>query len=123
MMEYIIAGAPVPCPRPRVSRWGTYYPAKYKAWKEKATAVLQDLEPTQELEIIFILARPKSAGKGSRRLSIKKPDIDNLIKSVMDSLPFDDKIINKITASKYTASSDEEPRTILLIEPYKTIPF
>ena len=121
--EYTIFGAPVSCPRPKVTRFGTYYPAKYKAWKEKATAVLQDMEPIQELEIIFILPRPKSAGKGSRRLSIKKPDIDNLVKAVFDALPFDDKIINRLICQKFTAAYGEEPRTIVLVEPYQEIPF
>ena len=37
-----IPGRPVPCPRPRVSRKGTYYPKRYTDWLSGAKALLRD---------------------------------------------------------------------------------
>jgi len=124
MQERIIPGAPVSCPRPRVTKYGTFYPPKYKAWREKAKTILQDLGEVEELEIIFVFPRPKRLKEGPRERHQKKPDIDNCIKAVLDSLPHDDKYIHTIISRKLIAASNEAPH--IEIRVYNTedqIPF
>ena len=124
MRELIIPGAPVSCPRPRVTKYGTFYPPKYKAWKKKATALLQDFGEVEELEVVFIFPRPKRLKEGARELHQKKPDIDNCLKAVMDSLPHDDKLIHTIISRKRIAASYEEPHIqIRAYDKNDSIPF
>ena len=105
---------PIACPRPRVSRFGTYYPPKYANWKKQASFLLAKMQPSQNLYMEFIIKRPKRLKKGKRVLHTKKPDIDNLIQAIFHALPFDDACIHTITASKWYASSDEAPHILIV---------
>ena len=75
------------------------------------------------LEVVFVMKRPKSMmGKkyrGDRIFHDKRPDIDNLIKLVADALQprilSDDCKIVMLTASKWYAAKDEEPKTMIQI--------
>ena len=97
------------CPRPRVTRYGTHYPAKYRDWLAAARAALADVPCMQQITLVFVLPRPKRLGRGNRAPHDKKPDLDNLIKATLDALPFDDKTITHIYASKYYAADYEDP--------------
>lgn len=85
---------PVPAPRPRVTRWGTYNDPKYTAFKKALATVVkthikQPLSGAIGIEVIFVFEVPKSwnkAKKESAKNHTSKPDIDNLQKSIMDSL-------------------------------------
>ncbi len=110
-----ILGNPVPCPRPRVSRFRTYYPQKYTQWREGAKLALKNVPTGHNIEIEYILKRPKRLGKTKTEIHTVKPDIDNLIKATLDSLPFDDKIIHFITAKKRYANHGEQPKTLINI--------
>lgn len=124
MLERVIPGAPVSCPRPRVTKYGTFYPEKYKNWRKKAKAILSDLGKVEELEIIFIFPRPKRLKEGLQELHQKKPDIDNCIKAVLDSLPEDDKYIHTLISRKRIAASNEEPQVIVRVYTQDdTVPF
>ena len=117
-MRIKIYGTPVAQPRHKVSTIGgfarAYIPEKHKihAWK----ALIQDAcyEPSLtiptanyeraiEVELIFTLPRPKSLPKKVTH-HIKKPDIDNLCKAVLDAMNGiiykDDSQVWKLTASK-----------------------
>lgn len=86
-----IAIDPLPCPRPKITTRGkfahAYYPKGYKAWREEAAELLRPLVPTAPLEgplvvtVEFTCPRPKTT-----KLSAPKPDIDNYVKSFMDTL-------------------------------------
>lgn len=100
---------PIPCPRPRVSRFGTYYPAKYRSWRKEFSEALTEsveangwdlpLRGALGVEIEFRCLRPRTS-----KLDHPKPDIDNYIKSVLDGangiLWDDDSQIIRIEATK-----------------------
>lgn len=109
-----IPGKPVPCPRPRVSRHGTFYPLTYTDWLEEARWILRDacvkqnggrrLEGPLRARLVF------AGAHGSA-------DIDNLVKSVLDAAQgamFDnDRQVTELAACKVAG----EPRTEIEIGP------
>lgn len=110
---------------------GTYDPSREK--KETFASILQDDAPETPiatpiaLELIFYMPRPKAHyGSGSKSEMLKdnapemqssKPDLDNLIKFVQDSLNGifykDDALICELKASKVYS---ERPRTEIIIK-------
>jgi Holliday junction resolvase RusA-like endonuclease len=70
-------------------------------------------------ELVFILPRPKSAPKrtGSRLPHCKKPDAENLAKSVLDALSGllydDDRQIWRLVVEKWVAAVDEQPQVTI----------
>ena len=93
-MILLIRGFPVAQGRPRFARIGegvrAYDPAKSRTWKQDVAvqAIAQKprmMEGPLDMELIFYLPRPKSLPKKVRH-HVKKPDIDNLNKSVLDGL-------------------------------------
>lgn len=116
-MKIIIPGIPVAKGRPRVSRWGTYTPEKtvnYEnlvklSYMQQVNEKPLDGALTMELDLYFPI--PKSYTK-KKKIQIevgelkymKKPDIDNCIKSILDALNglafTDDNQIYKVTATK-----------------------
>lgn len=95
IFEFVIYGAAVPEGRPRVAKAGKFYrvytPKKTREWKEYIA--LQSLEYRPDapyecpiiLQLGFYLPRPKSLPKKVVH-HIKKPDIENLAKSILDAL-------------------------------------
>ena len=81
---------PVPKARPRVSRRGTYTPTKTRNF-EHAIAVMTQAQvecPYAKsdallIEIDFYFERKKSV---TRKYHTVKPDVDNLIKSLLDGM-------------------------------------
>lgn len=82
---------PIPCPRPKVSRYGgAYYPAKYSRWKAAAAKLLpaclfnagivRELAGPLIVSLVLRVTRPKAS-----KLTHPKPDVDNYAKSVMDA--------------------------------------
>lgn len=100
MISFIIPGSPVPQGRPRFVNRGkfvtTYDPPKSKAAKkvvsEVATMAAFDAGITEPLEgplyidIVFSMPIPKSSKAKTGDRHIKRPDIDNLIKLVLDGI-------------------------------------
>jgi len=86
--------APYPAPRPRFSKYGTYNTKKYTEYKKNVLAFTQTqcktyFEGALRLEINFYMPIPASTSKKKRSelfYHTKKPDLDNLVKSIMDSL-------------------------------------
>lgn len=103
---------PIPCPRPRISRFGAYYPATYRIWKKKADAVVRgavggipDHRPLDfplDVWLLFAVRKPKKT-----KLLVPKPDIDNYMKAIFDACNGivwqDDSLVVKVTASKMWA--------------------
>lgn len=109
-MKYILYIEPRATPRPRVARGIAYYPKEYQTWKKLATSILPALEPpTQTIHMVFVFPRPKRLKQGSREPHKKRPDLDNLVKSVFDLFDFDDGIISHFSAEKVYAASNEAP--------------
>ncbi len=98
---------PVPCPRPRVGRFGAYYPAKYSNWRKKfqlelGRVVGKGFRPSKDflfVDIVFTCKKPRTT-----KLTYPKPDIDNYAKSVLDAcngvLWLDDSQIIHLYATK-----------------------
>ena len=77
------------------------------------------------MDLKFIMKRPKSNYRkkdiDERYPHVKKPDIDNLIKSVLDSLQkssiiSDDSIVWRVSAEKHIAAKNENPAIIIHIK-------
>ena len=112
-----IPGVPVAKGRPRMTRSGhAYTPQKtrdYEAWVRLCwlqTGQPMSLQPLQ-VKLGFYLPIPKSFRKKQRELALdgillpaKKPDIDNLVKAILDGLNGlayqDDKQIVALEAAK-----------------------
>lgn len=113
---------PVAQPRPKITRFGNFDPAKDKKnWAR--IQISQQLDITIgdpiELHLVFYMPIPKNTSKKKKELMInneikhqKNKDIDNLIKFIMDAMNGvafkDDRQIWNITASKLYST---EPRT------------
>ena len=122
-----IPGQPVAMGRPRFAAGGrTYLPKKTREALNFARAFMLIAKPIEgpvALDIVFVMKRPKSMmGKKYRADRIfhsKRPDLDNMVKLVADSLQprvlNDDAQIVMLTASKWYAAKDEEPKTKILI--------
>ncbi|QDP59691.1 MAG: hypothetical protein Unbinned2990contig1001_11 [Prokaryotic dsDNA virus sp.] len=136
-----IKGNPKPQQRHRNSRWGIYDPSKkdkqdflkkahkdYNPYSPNSVKHLPRLEAIN-LNIKFYMKRPKShyrTGKYADQVKekwitlphTKKPDIDNLVKFVMDSLSgingffLDDNQIVSVFAEKIYS---DKPRTEIMI--------
>jgi len=117
-IELIIPGEPIAKARPRVTKYGTYNPAKcvnYETYiKELFVVKYPDFVPMEialSLELIAYFTIPKSASKKKQRLMrlhiikpTKKPDLDNCIKIIdaLESLAYkNDNQFVAITAKKY----------------------
>ena len=129
--EITIPGNPVAKGRPRVSKYGTYTPKKtadFESYVEYCWAAeYGNIKPSDKplkAEIIFYMPIPKSASKkiktamkNGETAHIKKPDLDNMAKSVLDALNglayIDDSQIYSLTLFK---TYSEQPRTELMLE-------
>ena len=132
MVEFIVLGNPIALKRHRHYKFGTYDPSK----KDKENFYLKAFRhrPIKALggrvfaDIKFYMQRPKShyrTGKFQHLLKdnapnyyhSKKPDIDNLIKFVLDTIQgrdrfiLDDSMVCSLKAEKIYTSNNEEPRT------------
>lgn len=129
---------PVACPRPRVTKYGTYYPKTYKDFIASTKALISEdviefidshkqilKEGPLHVEYIFVFKRPKAlqAKKypAARISHIKRPDLDNLIKAINDLLQNtglikDDSLICSFTGSKFYAEKEESPSIIIKIK-------
>ena len=130
MAEFIIPGEPVGKARARVTRWGTYTPEKTKKYEELIRVVAKQASDFFYVDAPLLIvvkayyAIPKSANKASRyemltglKRPTKKPDVDNVLKSVCDALNGvyykDDSQIVAAYVFKYY---DAEPRVEVKIE-------
>ena len=121
---------PMPAPRPRFSKNGTYNNSKYTNYKSAFLLKAKQqnkkfLTGALRLEVLFVMPIPKSWSKKKRLASVGqphicKPDTDNLVKSMLDALEGtiykNDSQICSISAKKVYGNN---PRTIYIIEELK----
>jgi Holliday junction resolvase RusA-like endonuclease len=118
-MQITIPGKPIPKKRPRFARVGKFTKA-YSAQKkeEKATRLViasqwygKPLEGAVRLDVVFFMPIPKSTSKKQKAAMLlgnishtKKPDIDNLLKFLLDCMNGivfeDDSQVINVKASK-----------------------
>ncbi len=92
----IVEGEPVGKSRPRFSRGRVYTPEKTKEYEERIAwtykkEINAHFDGAVEVEIIVYKAMPKSWSKKLRekrwnKICTNKPDIDNIVKSILDGL-------------------------------------
>jgi Holliday junction resolvase RusA-like endonuclease len=110
--SFTIPGQPIPQGRPRFTTRAGYGRAyddpKSRAYKNYVAVSVRSqgaelIEGPCEVEIVFFMKRPKSLPKKVRH-HVKRPDIDNLVKGILDALNGelwkDDSQVCKLTASK-----------------------
>ena len=119
---YTILGIPRPQGRPRFFRRGpfvgTYDPKESRQYKDNVSAQLVAQSPAMldgaiNMTVAFYLPRPKTLPKKVVH-HVKKPDVDNLIKGVMDSckgiLWHDDTQVVLLTCAKHYG---DPPRVVI----------
>ncbi len=128
MLIYIPA-IPIAQPRHKVTTVGgrgrAFIPAKHavhdfkatvrKCWGEACSDPPSDCPLS--LSVVFVLPRPDAMRWKTKSMPrvphTKKPDVDNLLKSLLDALSglawVDDSRISSLMASKFIASADEAP--------------
>ena len=107
---------PVPAARPRVTRWGTYFPKTYTDFRNECYHSLLKLSkqyPANDsayiVDVEFICKRPKNPSN-----AYPVGDVDNYLKGILDALVhcklfFNDDIqIIKLTGTKRYQKSKEE---------------
>lgn len=116
---------PIPCPRPRVSRWGTFYPQSYYEYKDEARPFVPPLSEVWECPLAvhfeFALSRPKS----TKYAYPVRGDLDNFLKTACDLITSsegywkDDRQVVAETSIKRWADQGEQPHTTIEIYRYE----
>ena len=114
---------PTPASRPRISRYGNYYPKSYTDYRKATYQYLKKLKDkysvmdgTYQVYLEFICYRPKKPSN-----SYPRGDCDNHQKAILDSITYaqifwkDDDVITKITAEKRYQKEDEQVGTIISV--------
>lgn len=125
-IKIVVKSIPVAQPRVRVTKWGAFNPVKDKAnWAriQIAEQFNEKLECPIEIKFIFYMKIPKSTSKKIREaiqrgeiFHTKKPDIDNLIVFILNSMTdivyHDDSQVYKLCSEKRYS---ENPRTEIFV--------
>ena len=130
-MKFIIHAVPKPKGRPRVKKNGRpFTPERTREYEqlvvgewEKQCGGIEPINNPIAVRVMFYMPIPKATSKKARErmaagleVPAKKPDIDNLLKAVLDALNkkayHDDNRIVEISAKKLYST---EPRTEVFI--------
>ena len=120
----LVNGVPKAQPRPRMTAGGhVYNPLSADAWKEKIKAAFAArrrpvITGPVRLEVTFFMPVPKRMKINEFTPHVKKPDTDNLLKAVMDSLTEigvwkDDAQVYETLAGKYYAGKETGAQIIV----------
>ena len=120
---------PMGAPRPRVTRYGTHNPKAYTDYKEAIRLAWvakhkgYPVDGPVHMRASFVFAKPKSwtkKRKAEAKWHTRRPDLDNLIKSVKDALNAvayrDDAQVFSIKADKLDGDHDAVVVTIYEVE-------
>lgn len=143
MFSFVVRGVPVAQPRQRMRVVGkktggsfvqNYTPESHPVhtFKELVVlaaggAIMQCLarglpEGPVEVRLTFVMPRPKKLKKGGRVPFSRKPDFDNLAKSLCDALNghvwVDDSQVCRSVIEKWYAGSEEQPHVAVEILPF-----
>ncbi len=130
-LTFTIEGKPIASARPRFSKFGrAYLPKATKEAKAKVCKIAHSenqnrppIEQPVSVVMTFYFAPPKHLYKKrmSRQVRPKKPDIDNLIKTVLDGLSQakvfkDDNLVVDISAQKLYSNDNTDERTEVTLQ-------
>lgn len=109
---------PIPASRPKVGRWGAYYPKPYKDWLEQAVRLVRPgrLNPQSDSRFVVlvdsVLPRPKTS-----ILDLPIGDVDNYAKGPLDVISkvggywLDDRQVQLLLSNKDWATGPEQVST------------
>ena len=123
-------------PRPKVGKFGAYYPKAYKEFQEKAAYLLrsqwrgnQPITNAIQLEIFFLCTKPKSKVRKTTAhhrfpRSRARQDLDNMIKSILDALQDagiikNDNLVYSIQSEAWYGGIDEKSEATIRITEVK----
>ncbi len=138
IVKVVIPGEPVAQGRPRIYRRGAHTvavdPKKSRTWKNAAEAIMRreidavypgfaDVPRMIAVDIMFVFPLPKSRERKRNRPSweyrYQRPDLDNLVKAVLDAgngvLWIDDGNVVSLQADKITARQGIAPKTVIVV--------
>ena len=141
-LRFIIPGAPQAKQRTRQTSTGKRYtPAATREFEDRVALVARNsiglvppLEGPVAVDVVVVLARPKTPTRGhatygttQRTWCAKRPDIDNLAKSLLDGIGLavlwkDDKQVVSLSMLKVYGAVGEEAHTEVTIQPLKGMP-
>lgn len=119
-VELAVPVAPLPAPRPRVSKFGAYYPASYTAFLKALQAAIAKPARTLMGELVVavecICPKPKTS-----KFTTPAGDCDNLAKGPLDALTKlgyygDDRQITLLNVRKRFPEPGEEPHIRIQIK-------
>lgn len=110
-----IAGKPVPAGRPRVTRWGTYYPKSYTNWIKAASPAVEAMPVVPLKGNVALLVEVNCERPKKTDHTAPMGDVDNFAKGPMDLITklgkswLDDRQIVSLTVVKRWIEQGEEP--------------
>ena len=114
--SFTIEAKPVAAARPRVSKFGVYYPKAHTVYKAMLEKLLPDhlgvtLDKPVEVRLLFVMDRYKTSDYPTIRV-----DVDNLAKLPLDCMTkcefwTDDSLVVALTSLKRFCVGDEKPHT------------
>ncbi len=121
--EVYLPLSPGPAARPRISKYGTYYPKTYATWRKEAKALLAEHEgnhmPWECPVYVMVTSSVKRPDKPSN--NFPHPDVDNYAKAALDAVQScgylikDDKQVQVLLSSKRFVEPGEQPHTYVVI--------
>lgn len=94
LLSFDVLGVPVPAPRPSVGRKGVYMDRRSEHWKSQIRDAAEDamrvagwksMGVPLAVNVTFVMVRRGKAAEGRTAHAIR-PDLDNLLKLVLDAL-------------------------------------
>lgn len=117
VVDFTIPIKPVPCPRPRMTRWGeTYYPKTYVSWRKEAQLYIPNLPAPLTGPVLVCV---DSVLPPFKRATSECPmgDVDNYAKSILDAISVrggvleNDRQVLVLLSLKRFTRDNEEPHT------------
>ena len=124
LLRFDIEAEPVPASRPKVSKFGAYYPQKHTAYANFLGTFLNTVTPIAlsepvEVRLLFVMPRYKTSSA-----LVHRADVDNLAKLPLDCMTKcfetgtkthrfwpDDSLVTGLIALKRFVRDGEEPHT------------
>lgn len=120
---------PVPAARPRVGKYGAFYPKNYAEWRARVKELLAPFKIKSlhshacKVQLEFVVSKPAKPARQWPR-----GDVDNYVKAFLDAVTtaelywYDDVAIVELVATKRYVNDGEKPCTIATIEKAAWVP-